>query len=676
MESLLLDILARLNAGEQLDAKRLEALVRSHSGQADAEHTRYSKKMILPFYLNVKANDPARWQRWQISTETERQLFELLRMKPRRTASGVATITVITKPWKCGSNCLYCPNDLRMPKSYLSEEPACQRAERVCFDPYLQVVSRLQALMHMGHVTDKVELIVLGGTWSDYPHAYQIWFATELFRALNDCGAHEATQPDDIARFCIAEVAQQHAEMRRAFYRACGVPTEKDDARAFVAEAQAQVNVGKLTYNQAAEQLYEHGEAWRNVARMQVSTLDDLKMQQRKNEAARHRAVGFVIETRPDTITPDSLFLIRQLGCTKIQMGIQSLDARILKANRRGIGPERIARAFELARLYGFKLHAHFMVNLLGATPDADKRDYLKLVSDTAYLPDEVKLYPCALVAGTGLCEHYKRGTWRPYSEDELVDVLAADMLATPAYLRISRMIRDISAGDIVAGNKKTNLRQLVEQHIEQQAEENATRPLSASTAQEEALSGTTQEETPADAAHKEAFADTTRKEAPSVRAPLHEIRYRELGSSVAGASDLTLDVIAYDTSVTSERFLQWVTPENRIAGFLRLSLPNQRVVRERATDLAIGEREAMIREVHVYGKVAGIGGPGQNAQHLGLGRTLIERACAIAREHGYTTINVISAVGTREYYRHLGFHDNENGLYQQRLLVEPDSAH
>lgn len=675
MESLLLDILARLNAGEQLDAKRLETLVRAHSGRADERRTRYSKKMILPFYLDVKANDPDRWERWRVSADVERRLFELLRMKPRRTASGVATITVITKPWKCGSACLYCPNDLRMPKSYLSEEPACQRAERVCFDPYLQVVSRLQALMRMGHVTDKVELIVLGGTWSDYPRDYQIWFATELFRALNDCGAHDTPQPADLARFRIAERARREAEARRAFYRTCGVPTEKSDARAFVAEAQQRVNAGELTYNQAMTQLYEQGEAWGAAARMQTATLDDLTAQQRENETARHRAVGLVIETRPDTITPDSLRLARRLGCTKIQMGIQSLDARILAANRRGIGPERIARAFELVRLYGFKLHAHFMVNLVGATPDADKRDYLQLVSNPAYLPDEIKLYPCALVAGTGLCERYERGAWRPYTEDELVDVLAADALATPAYMRISRMIRDISADDIVAGNKKTNLRQLVEQHIERQANAAAEGDGKGDGERAHMCEAEGEGERAREAGAPTGGHGDAQEQAPAERCALREIRYREVGASAAMARELALDTIAYDTSVTSERFLQWVTPDGRIAGFLRLSLPDQGAVREHAADLAIGPREAMIREVHVYGKVAGIGGPGQNAQHLGLGRTLIERACELARERGYAAINVISAVGTREYYRRLGFHDNENGLYQQRSLAEPDSS-
>ena len=145
-----------------------------------------SKRHLIAYYLDVKRNDPEHWARWNFTEEQQRRIERTLQMKPRRTASGVATITVLTKPWKCSSDCLYCPNDLRMPKSYLSDEPACQRAERTFFDPYLQVAARLKALTEMGHITDKVELIILGGTWSDYPLAYQIWFVRELFRALND----------------------------------------------------------------------------------------------------------------------------------------------------------------------------------------------------------------------------------------------------------------------------------------------------------------------------------------------------------------------------------------------------------------------------------------------------------------------------------------------------------
>ena len=74
-----------------------------------------------------------------------------------------------------------------------------------------------------------------------------------------------------------------------------------------------------------------------------------------------------------------------------------------------------------------------------------------------------------------------------------------------------------------------------------------------------------------------------------------------------------------------------------------------------------------MIREVHVYGAAVRVGDDGDAAQHHGLGRALIARACEIARSEGYDVLNVISAVGTREYYRVLGFADN--GLYQRLAL-------
>lgn len=145
-------------------------------------------------------------------------------------------------------------------------------------------------------------------------------------------------------------------------------------------------------------QLYGENEGWMSVSARQNTGLEELALQQTANEKAQHRAVGLVIETRPDTLSVGNLTLIRQLGCTKVQMGIQSLDERILAMNDRAIGTREIQTAFELLRLFGFKIHVHFMANLYGSTVDADKRDYKHLVTEGAYLPDEVKLYPCALV--------------------------------------------------------------------------------------------------------------------------------------------------------------------------------------------------------------------------------------------------------------------------------------
>lgn len=611
MEKTLHNILGeirRTNAPLAPDA--LDRIIRARNREVAGPVRYVAKKKLLPFYQEAKEHRPEHWRTWGVSPAEEALLVRTLQVKPRRTASGVATVTVLTKPWPCSSACLYCPNDVRMPKSYLHDEPACQRAERNWFDPYLQVTARLRTLHQMGHVTDKVELIVLGGTWSDYPEAYQIWYMHELFRALNDMGCETAVE--------------RESETRRKQYRDAGIACERDDLANWAAEAQARVTAGDASYNETVRNLYAcgthvDGNGWVAAAQWQTATFPQLEALQRKNESTEHRCVGLVVETRPDAVTPKRLAMLRRLGCTKLQMGIQSLDERILAANHRGIGVDRMQQAFEFARIFGFKTHAHFMTNLLGATPESDAADYRRMVEHPAFKPDEIKLYPCALVDGTGLVAHWRDGSWRPYTEQELVNLLAEDMLVTPPFTRISRMIRDISAHDIMTGNKKVNLRQLVDLELAKRAQ------------------------------------------------PVQEIRSREIAFGAAANDELSLSEIAYETTNTHEVFLQWVAPGNRIAGFLRLSMPNADYIDAHVTALPIDAGEAMIREVHVYGRVAGLHQGGENAQHRGLGRMLIERACDIARENGYTAINVISAIGTRGYYRKQGFTDN--GLYQQRSL-------
>ncbi len=682
MEEALLEIIAALKAGEDVDGAWLDKLVRRHNRAAHDSTRQVAKRRLLPFYLRVKAEEPERWAMWNVSAAEDAALVRLLQAKPRRTASGVATITVLTKPWPCSGACVFCPSDIRMPKSYLADEPACQRAERCWFDPFLQVEARLRALTAMGHVTDKVELIVLGGTWSDYPEAYQRWFIGELFRALN--------LPDN-------ERAAE-AAARRARYEAQGRPRERDELAALTAPLQARIDNGELTYNEAWKLLWgtdpacgsvdarrggamppppaaaprpcgDDGPTAGNAPAPEPQDLswEDLATLHRANEEAAKRVVGLVVETRPDLVTAASCRTLRALGCTKVQIGIQSLSDEVLAVNGRALTAKRIACAMALLRLFGFKSHVHFMVNLLGATPAADVADYRRLVTDPAFLPDEVKLYPCCLVASAALTDRFRDGAWHPYTEEELVGVLAADVLATPPFTRISRMIRDISATDILVGNKKTNLRQVVEAAVAEAGE------------------------------------------------PAREIRSREISVEGADTETLSLETITYATTVSEERFLQWTTPTGKIAGFLRLSLPREEALGLIAADghgrsaafpapgesvgaVAADDRdrpnsfpapdeaplpattnrpgqagsfpvrgEAMIREVHVYGKVAALHRTGEGTQHLGLGRTLVEEACRQAAAAGFTAVNVISAVGTRAYYRRLGFTDA--GLYQRRDL-------
>ena len=617
MDELILDILQQLRDGSQgaLDTHQLEMLINSHNSGIDSSaHSTEREKLIpkraiLPYFLQVKQKNDELWQSWNVTPELEERFIRSVRMKPRRTASGVATITVITRPHTCSSNCIYCPCDLRMPKSYLANEPACQRAELTFFDPYVQVAARLQALHQMGHSTDKVELIVLGGTWSDYPESYQYWFIKELFRALNEW-------PN----------SPSHIQERLDWYTSFGLQNTEETLSSFVAEQQAAVFDDTATYNQAFHKLYDTSQPHQSAWSQMQSTYDELVEQQHVNETAAARVVGLVIETRPDTITPDNLCMFRQLGCTKIQIGIQSTRQEILDANQRQMSVAQIKRAFSLIRLYGFKIHSHLMVNLLGATPEADKQDFKTFVTDPGFLPDEIKLYPCALVSGTQLVQKHREGTWQPYDKDELVDVLVQDVLNTPPYVRISRMIRDISATDILVGNKHTNLRQMVEQELTSE----------------------------------------------DVASRVQEIRFREINQQQVSAAELTLQDFVYTTAVSDEHFLQWVTADNKIAGFCRLSLPHWDKLTAglcdvTANELLVQPGQAMIRELHVYGQALSLGSEGISAQHQGLGQKLLAKASSIAAEAGYTSLNVISSIGTRAYYRAQGFTDA--GLYQQKAL-------
>ena len=617
MDELILNILKQLRDGSQgaLDTHQLEMLINSHNSGIDSSaHSTEREKLIpkraiLPYFLQVKQNNDELWQSWNVTPELEERFIRSVRMKPRRTASGVATITVITRPHTCSSNCIYCPCDLRMPKSYLANEPACQRAELTFFDPYVQVAARLQALHQMGHSTDKVELIVLGGTWSDYPEGYQYWFIKELFRALNEW-------PN----------SPSHIQERLNWYTSFGLQNSEETLSSFVAEQQAAVFDDTATYNQAFHKLYDTSKPHQNAWSQMQSTHDELVEQQHINEAAAARVVGLVIETRPDTITPDNLRMFRQLGCTKIQIGIQSTRQEILDANQRQMSVAQIKRAFSLIRLYGFKIHSHLMVNLLGATPKADKQDFKTFVTDPGFLPDEIKLYPCALVSGTQLVQKYQEGSWQPYAKDELVDVLVQDVLNTPPYVRISRMIRDISATDILVGNKHTNLRQMVERELTSE----------------------------------------------DVASHVQEIRFREINQQQVNAAELTLQNFVYTTAVSDEHFLQWVTADNKIAGFCRLSLPHWDKLTAGTCDVTANELlvqpgQAMIRELHVYGQALSLGSEGMSAQHQGLGQKLLAKASSIATDAGYTSLNVISSIGTRAYYRAQGFSDA--GLYQQKAL-------
>lgn len=533
-------------------------------------------------------------------------ILERLRRKPMRTISGVTPVTILTKPFPCPGTCIFCPNDVRMPKSYLSDEPGAQRAEQNAFDPYLQTYTRLLTYRNTGHPTDKIELIILGGTWSFYPESYQIWFIKRAFDALHDYG--QGIDRREEVQAALREKSQLHPERNLTNVTLHGGTLSQ-------------------TYNQAVQTVYRD-EMHRSYELAQMiaagtqdrspvdeyATWDELEAVHRENETAACRSVGLVIETRPDHISEEEVLRVRRLGCTKVQIGFQSLNDEVLRLNKRGHDVDATRRAVRLLRQAGFKIHAHWMPNLYGSSPEADIADYTRMFAEPDFRPDELKVYPCSLIESAELMQRYEDGSWQPYTYDELLHVLVACFQRTPEYCRLTRVVRDIPSTDIVVGNQLTNFRQLVENELARQG----------------------------------------------TRSP--DIRAREIRNRVVRLDDLHLDELWYETSCSDEVFLQYITAERDIAAFLRLSLPTQPAI----TDELAGA--AMIREVHVYGQSVEIGesAPGR-AQHLGLGKQLIERAVEITRQRGYARLAVISAIGTREYYRKRGFADG--CLYQVRDL-------
>jgi elongator complex protein 3 len=484
--------------------------------------------MVAVYYEMVESGE------W----EADESLLAKIRMKPTRTLSGVTTVTVLTRYHPCPGECIFCPQEDKMPKSYLSEEPGAKRGLENAFDPYLQVHNRIAALKAVGHTTDKIELLILGGSFSAYPRTYQEWFVRRCFDAMNE------------------------------------------------------VNPGDNT------------------------DFETLTEAQTRNVQAEHRNVGLVIETRPDLVTREELQWYRYLGVTKVQMGAQSLDDRILKLNKRGHTAQETLDAVALLRSGGFKVVLHWMPNLYGAKPESDHEDFLRLWGEGAYCPDELKIYPCQLLEHTDLYELWVEGKYQPYSEETLLNLSADLKTHVPRYCRINRIIRDIPSTYVVAGNKNSSLRQDIQREMTRRG---------------------------------------TKCEC---------VRCREVRGSEVTSEEVRLHDLIYHPAHAEEHFLSFDTPEDQLAGFLRLSLPED----THASGIIELTDAAIIREVHVYGLSLEVGEerPGI-AQHSGLGTRLIEEAERIARAKGFERLAVIAAVGTREYYAGRGFEMGD--LYMVKAL-------
>jgi len=458
-------------------------------------------------------------------------LLARIRMKPIRSLSGVSTVTVLTEPHPCPGECLFCPDDKDLPKSYLKEEPGAARAWQNHFDPYLQVSSRLESYQATGHPIDKIELLILGGSWSAYPADYRSWFIKRCFDAMN--GVDSVTL---------------------------------EEAQAF-------------------------------------------------NENAHCRNVGLVVETRPDMVAPAELAEMRRLGVTKVQMGAQSFDDKILVRNCRGHSVEDTLKATALLRAAGFKIVLHWMPNLLGSTPDSDRQDFARMWSG-GFCPDELKIYPTQLVREAPLYNFWKKGDYHPYSTSDLVQLIADIKPTIPEYCRVNRVVRDIPSDYIVEGSRRSSLRQDVHAELARRGKR------------------------------------------------CRCVRCREIRGRAVDTGSLQLKDFVYHPADADEHFISYSTPDDRLAGYLRLSLPAAAPMQNRIDSRdhlysLIPELNgaALIREVHIYGQSLEVGTDLTGAaQHIGLGTSLLEKAEEMVKRAGFKSLAVIAAIGTRLYYEKRGF--------------------
>ncbi len=457
------------------------------------------------------------------TVQRNEQLWQLFTKRKIRNLSGVAVITVLTKPYYCPGRCVYCPTEARMPKSYLANEPGAARALRNEFDPYRQVATRLESLRANGHSTDKCELIVLGGTWTVYPKKYQTWFLKRCFDACNESSPTSRSWP---------------------------------------------------------------ARSWKEA--------------KQKNETASHRVIGLTLETRPDHIDYAEARRLRWLGCTRVQLGVQTTDQAVLDLIKRDQTNEQVITATRILKEAGFKISHHYMQGLPGATIASDIKTIEDAFQTPDFQPDHVKIYPTVVVKSAVLYRWWKEGKYTPYTQEELTQLLVEIKRRVPEWVRIERLIRDIPGDSIIAGNTTTNLRQLMQQ----------------------------------------------------MGVQCRCIRCREPRDASVALRDVELVRREYEASGGREIFLSYESRDRRtIYAFTRLRL--QRLEHHW---MPVLQDAAIIREIHTYGKLVPLAQEHGEVQHVGFGRRLMAEAERIAVEEGYHRVAVIAGIGVREYFRKLGY--------------------
>jgi len=493
------------------------------------------------------------------------RLRKLLMTKPTRTLSGVAVIAVMSKRMRCPhGRCIMCPGGVDsvfgpVPQSYTGHEPATLRAIRNNYDAYLQVMNRLEQYIVSGHVPDKIELIIMGGTFPSYPRKYQEEFVGYALKAMNDFSKMFFSGSDiDITKF-------------KAFFELPGDINDKDRLKRV------------------------HSRLLRRKGRAVI-----IKEQDRNDRASRIKCVGLTIETRPDYARLKHANHMLKLGCTRVELGIQTVYDDVLRKINRGHSVKDSADSTRILKDLGFKINYHVMIGLPGVTRDMDRKALAEYFGNADYRPDMIKVYPCMVLKGTRLYNLWKQKKFRPITTYEAAKMIAKFKPFVPEYVRIMRVQRDIATNATEAGVDRTNLRQYVHAVMR----ENKLR--------------------------------------------CRCIRCREAGRHEGLAGNIEYEVMSYKASAGKEFFIT-ACMNDSLLGFCRLRIPSRSLRQE------ITSRASMVRELHVYGEAVPIGTKGR-VQHRGIGKRLLSMAENISLRENREKVVVISGIGVRDYYRKLGY--------------------
>ena len=364
-------------------------------------------------------------------------LKHYLQSKPVRSLSGVAPVAIMTRPIACAhGKCTFCPGGPgsyfgNVPQSYTGHEPSTMRGMRNNYDPYLQVINRLEQYTVLGHNFDKVELIIMGGTFPSFQKQYQEDFVTYALKAMNDFSElFFINDASDALTFDVLKF--------REYFELPG-------------------NINNIERTARVQHKF---------ITLKNNVLTTLEREQRRNETTKARCVAMVIETKPDWCKEPHLNEMLRLGATRIEVGVQHLDNDILQKTNRGHTVQDAIECTQLMKDSFFKTTYHVMLGLPGSTPQRDCGVIKELFSNPDFKPDSLKIYPCMVSPGTQLYDDWKKGSFVPMTTAEAARIIAQGKKYIPRYCRIMRVQRDIPPKWMAAGVDRSNLRQYVDQEL------------------------------------------------------------------------------------------------------------------------------------------------------------------------------------------------------------------